>query len=107
MGNEIKFRVYDLESGNYGDDAYKEINASDHEILEQSTGAKDKHGKEIFVGDILRVTFVFNDEKTQLIDVQSLELFYQWNWNNVKDVEIIGNIHDTKDLIKVLGLDHE
>lgn len=80
-------------------------------ILMQSTGLKDKNGKEIFEGDILKVTDTF-DETEGSIEVvfysQGQALFatkdidkniYKLCNTLMFDVEIIGNIYEDSELL--------
>lgn len=86
----------------------------DDTILMQSTGLLDKNGKEIFEGDIVRVTD--GDERTDFSDggigtVCGLDDLYMWYIdgqvnNGLFDIseqyyiEVIGNIHEYPDLLE-------
>ena len=81
-------------------------------ILMQSTGLKDKNGKEIFEGDILGIETdegilnvnVFWDDKHALFMFESKihnekELLAELVEDNTYPFEIIGNIYDNKELL--------
>ena len=86
-------------------------------ILMQYTGLKDKSGKEIYEGDIVKV--VNKKEKkaehmqgTGVVGFNTNELTFGWSktiegrpyqmltWGGTESVEIIGNIYENKDLLK-------
>lgn len=120
---EIKFRAWDKEAkamrymDELGGICLDALNSSDM-ILEQSAGLKDRDGREIYEGDIIKT------EKGNLQEVVSLigkfnnknmtsqfTCFYVgWENMNPSDVkgyyfsdtdEVVGNIHNNHELLEV------
>jgi len=101
MSREIKFRAWDKESMWQPD--LGSLPADNTNILMQYTGLKDKNGKEIYEGDIVKgisypavCEVVFNDGSFWLIAK---------DWENTlggmsADCEVIGNIWENGDLLK-------
>lgn len=78
----------------------------EHEfICEQCTGLKDKNGKLIYEGDILKdwinTTFiiVFDEEYAQFVAKDERGWFSDIRRGELDDCEIIGNIHENADLL--------
>jgi uncharacterized phage protein (TIGR01671 family) len=117
MGLQYRCGEFEVSSGwdSYGNPTYNEDNNNKHEIMEY-TGLKDKNGKEIYEGDIVRFYFsadtgINGEGATEIIDSVTFEngCFYFMNhkvwkgayaWRYNEYCEVIGNIHENPELLK-------
>jgi len=76
-------------------------------IIEQYTGLKDKNGKEVYEGDIIKADIREYSIMTMGVIVYSNDLTSYCNLNDggftmlmrLRDIKIIGNIHENPELI--------
>lgn len=125
---EIKYRawnisckeyIYNIEQENDGCigpcDCFGDYLHNDNYIVEQYTGLKDKNGKEIYEGDIIRY-LEYSNPIEALAKGEGQYNFAPIGWDETggafrcmdyylnefdytEEVEIIGNIHETPELL--------
>ncbi|MFT8669479.1 MAG: YopX family protein [Liquorilactobacillus hordei] len=77
------------------------------DVVEQYTGLKDKYGKEIYEGDILkRKDFLFYDGNFIFLPVEYKYAEWELGMRRLNDVykscEVVGNIHDNPELSRTM-----
>jgi len=117
MSREIKFRAWDKNNNKMVYSGKKYTNGGlldwfEDEDLMQYTGLKDKNGKEIYEGDIVkdkknhpRMKLVVKYEGVgfSIKDIKNGDcqiLFYNSSCRKQENIEIIGNIYENPELLK-------
>jgi len=106
---EIKFRAWDDTSKEMHFFRFGEQSSCDGTYqkntmpLMQYTGLKDKNGKEIYEGDIVKAPHDFGpggfSERQFTVFFNNVAGGYQWNYWDMSKAEIIGNIYEDGNLL--------
>ena len=101
---EFEFRLtgkgIEVDDLTFVDTAFNEKHEDiDCEVM-QYTGLKDKHGKEIYEGDIVSYILWLDGEKRKTIVANVDKFRFAVNEDMYGDIEVIGNIYENPELVK-------
>lgn len=74
--------------------------------FEQYTGLKDKNGKEIYEGDIVKDESGYVEQVGSLLGGWLHPFAADWGYWLPEDCEVVGNIHENPELLRAYRIDY-